>query len=66
LDEYFDSKFNIIRYAKTYVTSNDDCITKYGNRLSKTDNKIFEKTRIETYQTKFDLSKTQFLGKHNE
>jgi hypothetical protein len=66
LDEYFDSKFNIIKYTKSYVTSNDDCIAKYKERLNKTDTKVFEETRIEPYQTNFNLSKTQFLGEHNK
>jgi hypothetical protein len=56
----------MIKYTKTYVTSNDECIAKYEDRLSKTDTKVFEETRIEPYQTKFDLSKTQFLGEHNK
>ncbi len=66
LEEYFDSKFNIIKYTKTYVTTNQDCIGKYKNRLSKTDTKVFEDTRIEPYKIEFDLSKTQFLWEYNK
>ncbi len=66
LEEYFDSKFNLIKYTKTYVTTNEDCIDKYEDKLSKTDTKIFEDTRIEPYKLSFDLSKTQFLWEHNQ
>lgn len=66
LEEYFDSKFNIIKYTKTYVTSNDYCISKYENRLSNTDTKVFEETRIEPYKNEFDLEKTKFLWEHNK
>lgn len=66
LEEYFDSKFNIIKYTKTYVTTNDDCIAKYEKRLGKTDTKIFEDTRIEAYKQAFNLTKTQFLWEHNK
>ena len=66
LDEYFDSKFNIINFAKKYVTSDSDSITKYEDRLKKTDTKIFKNTRIEPYQRSFDLSKTNFLGEYNK
>lgn len=66
LDEYFDSKFNLIKYTKTYVTSNSDCITEYRKRLSDTDTKVFEETRIEPYTLEFDLSKTKFLWEYNK
>lgn len=66
IEEYFDSKFNLIKYTKTYVTTNEDCIDKYETRLSKTDTKVFEDTRIEPYKLEFDLSKTQFLWEYNK
>jgi len=66
LDEYFDSKFNIISFAKKYVTLDNKSIAKYENRLKKTDTKRFKNTRIEPYQRAFDLSKTNFLGDYNK
>lgn len=66
LDEYFDSKFNIINFTKKYVTSDNDSLLKYKERIKKSDTKIFENTRIEPYQRSFDLTKTKFLWEHNK
>jgi len=66
LEEYFDSKFNIIKYAKKYVSTNEDSIKKYKEILKKTDNKMFENTRIEPYKIEFDLGKTNFLWEYNK
>jgi len=66
LEEYFDSKFNIIRYTKIYNTTNSECISKYEDRLADTDTKVFKNTRIEPYEQSFDLWKTQFLWEYNK
>lgn len=66
LEEYFDSKFNLIRFTEKYITTNDDVIKKYKKQIRKTDTKAFENTRIEPYKNEFDLSKTKFLWEHNK
>ncbi|HKL44132.1 MAG TPA: UDP-N-acetylmuramoyl-L-alanine--D-glutamate ligase [Candidatus Absconditabacterales bacterium] len=66
IKEYFDSKFNLIRYTKKYITTSNDVIEKYKQIIKKSDTKTFEHTRIEPYKNEFDLDKTKFLGEHNK
>jgi len=66
LEEYFDSKFNLIRYTKKYITTSNDVIEKYKQIIKKSDTKTFENTRIEPYKNEFDLNKTKFLWEHNK
>ena len=59
LQEYFDSKFNIVDFTKNYAIMDKDNINLYKkNRTTKAE--------IEEFQQDFDLNKTNFLWKHNE
>ncbi|HRX63742.1 MAG TPA: UDP-N-acetylmuramoyl-L-alanine--D-glutamate ligase [Candidatus Absconditabacterales bacterium] len=66
IQDYFDCKFKIIDYTKTYAITSSEVLQKYEERIGNGDNKIFENTVIETYENDFDIKKTNFLGKHNE
>lgn len=59
LQEYFDSKFNIVDFTKNYAVMDKDNINLYKKNNT-------TKAEIEEFQQNFDLEKTNFLWKHNE